>query len=305
MVAVADKRGGLALYAVASGTHAAVLVRRLAGPPHDVVSAVSLSTGPSPTVCAIWRPAAAGSKATSELRCYAPGATMGRVVRRDVNDGELGLRADGQALAWTEGGQYLVIADLADGVATVRSRMLYADQAPEYNYPESLDELDWIGPRTLVGTAGGDSDESIGLCVIDLDHPRSPEHTGFGRCLHPTGAEGDKGYAHFEQAALVSPGEVVVVERGPGCCVENPGVPAARAVRLRLSDGAVVAVIATPRAGRDVVDVSGGERGVLYITGVEGEELTDVAVSLRWAGEAHGAPLTGLPADLTLAAAQP
>jgi hypothetical protein len=304
MLAVADKRGGLALYSVAAGTHTAALARRLAGPSHHAVTAVSLAGGTSPTVCAIWRRAPGGAAGTP-LICYPGGASKGRVVRPEVNELQLGVRADGRALAWTEGGQYLVIADLAGAVATVRSRMLYADDAPEGAYPESLDAVDWIGPRTLVGTAGGDSDESVGLCVIDLDDPRPEQHVGFGRCVHPSGPEADHGYAHFEHAALVAPDDAVVIERPQWCCSDENPKPPARAVRLRLSDGVVLGVFATPRPGRDVLDVSGGARAVLYTTGVVGEETSDLTVSLRWAGEAHGAPVTGLPDDLLQATAQP
>jgi hypothetical protein len=71
---------------------------------------------------------------------------------------------------------------------------------------------------------------------------------------------------------------------------------------MRLSDGAVVGVLATPREGRAVVDVSGGSRAVLYTTFADGEPRV---VSLRWAHESHGAPVTGLPAGVRLAAAQP
>jgi hypothetical protein len=150
----------------------------------------------------------------------------------------------------------------------------------------------------------GDSGESAGLCVIDLDHPRAGREgrAGFGRCLRPRGREVDAGYAYFEDAALVAPGELVVVERAMDCCVEDPSAPAARAVRMRLSDGAVLGVFATPRPGRDVVDVSGGRRAVLYTTAAQGK---DRVVSVRWAGEAHGAPVTGLPADVQLGEGQP
>ena len=302
VVAAARAAGTLELFTLASGAQAAVPLRTLEGPAHHVVASVSLSAGISPTVCAVWRPAASDTQGSFELRCYPPGASAGRGIRSDVNV-EIGLRADGRAIAWTEGNQELVIADLAAGVATVRSRMRYNPAAPEGGYPESLDELDWIGPRTLVGTASGDSDESVGLCVIDLDHPRPrQDQVGFGHCLRPAGAEARAGYAHFEEAALVAPGEAVVVERAQGCCMENPGVPAGRAVRLRLSDGAVLGVFATARPGRDVVDVSGGSRAVLYTTAADGE---DRVVSLRWAGQPHGSPVTGLPRDTLLAVVQP
>ena len=306
MLAVADARGGLALYAVARGDHVATLLRRLDGRRGMTVDSVSLSGGPSPAACAVWRSRpSASTDTTSDLVCYASGATRGRVIQSGET-GTVGVRGDGRALAWTEyNSGDLVIADLAGDVVTVRRRMPYAESAPPGGYPEGLGEVDWIGPRTLVGTAVGDSDESVGLCVIDLDNPRPEQHVGFGRCVHPKGAEADRGYAHFEQAALVAPGEAVVVERAMGCCSDENPQPPARAVRLRLSDGAVLAVVATPRPGRGVIDVSGGARAVVYTTAVLDNGAKDLSVSLRWAWDAHGAPVTGLPADLTLAVAQP
>lgn len=302
VLAAATASGALRLFTLAPGSSAAVPLRTLVGPAHGTVEGVSLSGESGPTVCAVWRPAAGDPEASFELRCYPPGATAGRVVRSDVGL-DIGLRADGRAIAWTEGNQELVVADLARGVATVRTRMRYAPDAPEGGYPEALGDLDWIGPRTLVGTSVGDSDESAGLCVIDLDHPRQGHRgAGFGRCLHPLGPEAHAGYAHFEQAALVAPGEAVVVERAMGCCFDDEPRPAGRAVRLRLSDGAVLSVFATARPGRDVVDISGGARAVLYTTSAEGK---DPIVSVRWAGQAHGSPVTGLPADTVIAVAQP
>jgi hypothetical protein len=247
---------------VAPHAHVAVLVRRLAGPTKNVVEQVSLAAGPTPSVCAVW---------TRELRCYRSGAVKGRVVSRNPGYG-VGIRSDGGAVAWTESeaNQLLVIADLNGDVTTVRMRERFAKGAPaDAGIPESLDDLHWLAPRTLVATSNGDSDEGRGLCVIDLDHPREQEGdgAGLGRCLQPRGAQASLGYAHFEEAALVEPGVVVAVERAPGCCVENPNQPAGRAVRLRLSDGAVLGVFATARAGRDVTDVSGGPRAVLYRPG--------------------------------------
>jgi hypothetical protein len=306
MLAAADKRGGLALYAVQPRTHLAVAAGRLDGPAGMDVVSVSLSSGTSPTVCAVWGPVPVDSGVPRELWCYAPGAKKGRRISRAASFG-VGVRADGRALAYAEVDEQhresLVIADLAGGVATIRSRMPYAKDLPPGGIPEGLGDVDWIGPRTLGITGWADSDEGEGLCITDLGHPRQPDGAGFGRCLKPGRAEQRLGYAHFEQAAQAAPGVVVAVERARWCCDdEGPDAPGGRAVQLRLADGAVLGVVATPRADRDVVDISGGSRAILYTTAVVNK---DRIVSLRWEGEAHGAPLTGLPADLTLATAQP
>jgi hypothetical protein len=303
-VAVADKKGGLALYAVPPGEHVATLLRRLEAPPKKVVVAVSLSRNAAPTVCAIWRDEPRAGTA-NELRCYPPSWDVGKVVSTKANLG-VGVRADGLAVAWTENenNQDLVVADLdpESAIAKERSRARYAPDAPAGGIPAGLADVDWVGPRQLAVTDVGDSDEGKGLCLVDLDTPRPKTQTGFAPCLTPGPAEQRAGYARFEQAAPVSNTELIAVERAQECCDDNASAPGARAVRIRIADGAVLEVLATPRAGRDVIDISGSARAVLYTTA---KQRSDLAVSLRWAGETRGAPLTGLAADLLLATAQP
>jgi hypothetical protein len=302
VLAVADSGPGLALYSLAPAAHSAVLLRRLAIPPDTTPAAISLSGGTRPTVCVVFE---AIMDHPNELWCYPAGASQGRLVTRNVSYA-VAVRDDGRALAWTDRAQNqgLVLADLAGAVATVRSRQSYDRDAPaDRGVPESLDALSWLGPATLAGTSGGDSDEGRGLCVIDVNHPRGHEGQGFGRCLHPTGKESDLGYAHFELAALVRPGVVATKERIMDCCTDAPTVPAARAVEVRIVDGTVIGVVATPRAGRDVIDISGGPRALVYTTGVNGR--SEISVSVRWAGEAHGVPITGLPRFVHRVVAQP
>ena len=304
---MADKKGGLFLYAVPPGEHQAGLLRTFQSPDSRVASQVSLSSNAAPTVCAVWRDADAEAQQSSpQLWCYAAGVSDGRLISRKASFG-VGVRADGRAVAWTENesNTELVVADLDGDVAKERSRQRYAPAQPaDAGLPASIDRLDWLAPRTLAGTDVGDSDEGKGLCVIDLDKPRPHDAFGFGSCVHPNRAESEKGYARFEGAVPVATGEVVTVERAMGCCFEDTATsPGARAVRIRVSDGQVLSVMATPRAGRDVTDVSGSGRALLYTTAADGGR--DLVVSLRWAGELRGSPLTGLPADLILATAQP
>jgi hypothetical protein len=301
-LAVSDSAPGLALYSLAPGGHAAVLLRRLVIPESTSPWAISLSAGTRPTVCAVFEPT---MDRPNELWCYPPGASRGRLVTKNVSYA-VAVRADGRALAWTDAApnQGLVVADLAGDVATVRSRQRYvADRPADEGVPESLDALSWLGPRTLAGTSGGDSDEGRGLCLIDLDHPRGHVGQGFGRCLHPTGKDADVGYAHFEQAALVRPGVVAVTERAMGCCSEENPAPDARAVEVRIEDGTVVGVVATPRPGRNVIQISGGPRALVYLTAAP--RTFGVTASVRWAGQAHGTPITGLSRFTDRVVAQP
>ena len=254
------------------------------------VQSVSLAAGPKPAVCALWRsPPSESSEATDALHCYAAETGRGRQVASEAL--HVAVRADGRAVAWTEyTPTALVVADLAGDTTTERRR----DEGEPLS---GLGQVAWLGPHTLVATDVADSDEGEGVCVIDTARPR-----GNRRCLQPGPEERRKGYERFEDAAPAENGYVITVERARWCCIQGAPKPPARAARVRLSDGKVVGVVATARTGRDVVDVSGGPRAVLYTTAAEGRDLV---VSLRWAGDARGAPVTGLPADLLLAAAQP
>jgi hypothetical protein len=310
VLAVTSPEDGLLLHRVAEGQRTATPYLTLQGPPDSVVKGVSLSGGTSPTVCAVWWPTSDPDDGVrqSELRCYPPGETDGAVVVATQPGHRVGVRPDGGAVAWTEPGnnQHLVIADLAGGVATERSREPYAPGLPEDfgGLPQGLDDLDWLDGRTLAVTDVGDSDEGKGLCVVDLDDPRAGERSGFGRCLTPGTEEQQAGFAHFAEAVSLSPGEVLTVMRPSTCCLEGAQTPGARAVRIDLTDGEVLEVVAFPREGRDVVDISGGPRAVAYATAESGSGQ-DRSYSLRWSGEQRGAPLTGLPSDATLVVAQP
>jgi hypothetical protein len=310
VLAVASPEKGLVLHRVAEGQRAATPYLTLQGPSGTVVAGVSLSGGTSPTVCAVWLQAGDPDEGALqlELRCYAPGDTVGTaVVTQELPGRRVGVRADGGAVAWTEssGNQALVVAGLQGDVATERSRELYVpQQPPEGGLPVGLDDLDWLGERTLAVTDVGDSDEGKGLCVVDLDDPRAGERSGFGRCLSPGAEEQQAGFAHFAEAAGVAAGEAVTVMRPRNCCGEDAQSPGARAVRIRLTDGAVLEVVAIPREGRDVVDISGGPRAVAYAT-AETESGQNRSFSLRWSDEQRGGPISGLPSDATLVVAQP
>jgi hypothetical protein len=62
-------------------------------------------------------------------------------------------------------------------------------------------------------------------------------------------------------------------------------------VRVDLATGNVLEVIATPDVGRELISVSGGRSGVIYVTARE----NDQRVYLRLPGEKRGTRITGLP----------
>lgn len=306
LLAVGRRPGELLLYAVAAGTHEARLARRLEGPAGMTVERVSLAAGPAPVLCAVWHTAPnPDAEPSAYLHCYRPGATRGRVVASEVK--AAAVRPDGRALSWVEYNSDgpLVVADLVGDTAKERSREPYVEGgSPEGGVPSGLTRVAWLGPRSLAVTDDADSDDGRGVCVVDLERPRgSSAGVGFGRCMQPRPEESLKGFDRFEGAVAVEDGVIVTVERAMWCCGERTKDPGARAVRLRVADRTVVDVVATPREGRDVVDVSGGRRAVLYVTGPRAGG--PVVVSLRWAGDAHGAPVTGLPPGVSVASAQP
>lgn len=308
VLAVASAGDGLVLHRLEAGSRAAAPFRTLDGPAGATVTAVALSAGPSPTVCVIWGEAVdpAAGELRSELHCYEPNATRGRRVSQDQPGPDVAVRANGEAVAWTEGSldQSLVVADLDGDRAQERLRERYAPNAPpDVGLPQGLQDLSWLDEDTLAVTDVADSDEGRGLCLVDLADPRSGEESGFGRCLAPGPGEQEGGFERFEQAAPVGPGEVVTVERPSLCCDDAPK-PGARAVRIRVTDGEVLEVVAFPREGRDVLDVSGGPRAVVYVTGGAFPDRR-LVFSVRWAGEQRGAPITDLPADATIVVTQP
>jgi hypothetical protein len=306
LLVAADPVGNAGLYSLAPRSRHAQLVRDVDSHGDSSITSVSLSAGPTPTICAVWNGQAEPPQG-SHLRCYAPGDSLGRIVRSE-NPLAVAVRGDGRAVAWLEAeansNTALVVADLAGDVARVRYRAGYAaDLPPDGGIPEGVNDVDWLGPRTLALTDVGDSDEGKGLCVLDLDRPRERTAIGFGRCLEPSAAEARRRYDRFEHATALPPGTVLTVERGHRCC-DDPLGPPGRAVVVRLSDGAVREVVATPASGRAVVDVTGGPRAVIYVTAGE-DEAKGRIVYVRWPGEAHGAAVSGLLELTRDVAAQP
>jgi hypothetical protein len=306
LLVAADPVGNAGLYSLAPRSQRAQLMRTLESRGDWSIGSVSLSAGPTPTICAVWVGQAEPSQGR-QLRCYAAGDSRGRIIRSE-NPVAVAVRADGRAVAWIEtepnANSVVVVAYLAGDAATVRSRFRHADVPPDGGIPEGVTDVSWLGPRTQALTDVGDSDEGKGLCVLDLDQPRERTAVGFGRCLTPGAADAKAGYDRFEDAALLANGTALTVERGHQCCDDALG-PSGRAVVVRLSDGAVLDVVATPAVRRAVVDVTGGARAVVYVTAGEEDEARASLVYVRWPGEAHGARVSGLPELTKYVAAQP
>ena len=323
VLATTSATGALELFSVRPGQRDVQRVRRLDAPsPAARVISASLSAGSNPTVCAVWRldpkPEPTTTDISSSLTCYAPGSPTG--VKVDVARAEpvnVAVRADGRAVAWStfadEANGRIDVASL-DGVRINEVRSFLADPTRPEGSGEasftgrSVGYLAWLGDDELGVSQGNQSDDDSGLTRFDVAPGSS---TGWARAPHIRVARSVDSI--FD--VVVSPpvdGAVLAVDR-PYWLLEEDELakrPAPRAVRVDLRTGQVRDVVAFPAAGREVTSVSGGARGVLYVTQERDSRRDDlrdrqVVVSVRYPDEARGQPLTGLPSDVLAAVLQP
>lgn len=306
-VVVAADRGkaGVTLYTIGADRHATEVVT--VPPPSGTSAAtdVSLSSGATPDVCVAW--SVRSEERTAQLWCYAYGSTTGHRIPTGVAaDGTVALRADGRALAWTEhpssGGrddQAFVVADYRDGtVSGERRRATYSEDGTASRFGCDgtwVVGAAWIDARRLLLECNGENDDPGGLAVQDATSPAAGRHVPDQDVQPP--------YNYLRQARSAD-GTTALALQGEWCEIECPGGKprvADRAVRVDLATGRVVEVVATPAPGRGVVSVSGGARGVVYVT--EGD--TGTRTYLRLPGEAHGTIVAGLADDVKDVVAQP
>jgi len=256
---------------------------------------------------------------STSLLCYAPRSSTG--VEVDVPRAEpvnVAVRADGRAVAWStaadEGNGRIDVAVL-DGARVSEVRSFLGDPGrPEGTEERSftgrnVGALAWLGSTELAVSQGNQSDDDSGLTRFDVS-PGAAQ--GWARAPHVR--SGRSVDSIFDQ--VVSPpvdGSVLAVDRpyallGDEQLAARPG---ARAVRVDLRTGQVRDVVAFPAAGREVTGVSGGARGVLYVTAKRDRASSDdvrgrqIVVSVRYPGEERGQPLSGLPADVVSTVLQP
>lgn len=159
-----------------------------------------------------------------------------------------------------------------------------------------IGDLAWVDRGTVAVSVAVESDDGPDVKVADLSTRR-----GWlaARSLSPSASDARAGYLTYDGILGAAGGAALAVERGNW--MDEQRVPS-RAVRVDLRDGSVEQVVAVPGEQRDVVAVSGGAHA-LYVT--QERDGSDRVVSLRWPGEAKGGPVTGLPADVVIAVAQP
>jgi hypothetical protein len=105
-------------------------------------------------------------------------------------------------------------------------------------------------------------------------------------------ADRRRGYYVYDGVRTATSTTAWAIER-PTWMDENAPV-AKRAVEIELPSGRVTQVVSEPAEGRDVVEVSGGPRAVVYVT--ESSTLPrDRRVYVRYPDQSRGTQVSGLP----------
>lgn len=302
VVVAVTRPGGAALYRIGRDRRAEPLVTLTPPEGRSVASSVTMTSAATPAACVAWS-APGEDFPPATVVCYEPGSATGTTLDgtgRSTYD--VALRPDGGALAWVE----------SYGLPALRTDVVWAAfdngrlgerhrAAPDEDghcdgqgcfYGRGPGDIAWSGDATLVLSVGAESDDGSNVKVLRLGDAASREGWDSGRAVEPH----DAGYDVFQSVVAADATSAYAVERA-GDFAEKP--PPQRAMRADLATGRVLEVVSTPSPGRDVLSVSGGPRGVVYVTG------PSLRAYLRLPGEAHGTAVTGLPADATAVVAQP
>lgn len=283
----------------------------------NAVQDLALSAGARPALCARWGVSSGdnddrGVSTDEQVRCHAFGDRVGTPVPELVGLWGYSLRPDGAALAWVHpvgpsDDQELVLADLNARTARVTRRLpTYRDDAPvpSTGCDSNLVGVTWMDEGHLLLDCGGSDDRPGIPAVLPLTAG------GRGVPVPVPQAEYDKGYSDLiaRTSATSTAALAVEVELCDFECEGGRRPRPSRAVRVGLPSGEIVEVIATAATGRYLNQVSGGARGVLYVTEVDpvlvGGGNVDVRLYLRLPGEKHGVAVTGLPSDVNEVVAQ-
>lgn len=280
--------------------HRVRLVRELAAP-HDDARPEHLATSSAGVgeVCVVW---ARGARVEREVVCYPSGAVQGRVLGTTKGPGRIALRADGDAVAWTEQISHqtyptdnLVVADLAeDRLEDLRRVTSDPERCPAECFQGcSPDALAWAGDEALLLTASCESDDGNPLRLLPL------EDLGQGWLGGSSGVEpphSERPYTKYDVGGTATAATGYAVARGHGYGFDGLDLPE-RAVRLDLRTGKVLELVATAQRDRYVASVTGSGALLVYATTASfGEEgLVDTRFYARFAGERRGTRLSGLP----------
>jgi hypothetical protein len=277
---------GLALYRVGRDRKATLLAP--VEPPRagERAASWSLSGGDRPDLCVAWRAGVQG-----ELWCY-PFGREGAQVDQQVAGapGNVALRPDGRALAWTVDGrgvQDVVTADYAKG-AVKHAKVLNKGKDEGLWPEEQVQGIAWASDHVLVLERPRLYGRPGGYQLLDL--LRVPPG-GWGEnalAVDPT----TRGFDYLTGVTSATIDWVLALEGGTS---------ATRAVRAAIGDGRVLEVVATAPRGQVVDSVSGAEDGVVWTA----RAGSVVHVHLRVAGDKAAPRVGGLPARVDRVVAAP
>jgi hypothetical protein len=303
-LAVIRESGVLELFTIDAGARVARRLRVLEPPaPKAKARSVTLSGGASPMACALWT---AGARDT--VACYEPAASTGVVVSGPAlqHPAQLALSFTGRSLAWVDldsgppehSSYHDVCGGRFDGRRVSQPVCIPAREPGEQledTYPAmGVSALAWASENTLLISNSVDDDvnASIAIARIDVGDPPPWDESTYVR------TDGDTWPLISGAVSSSATSDVLLVQGG----FASTGAQTGRAVRMNVTSGRIVDVVATALPGRQVRSVSGGERGVLYRTG---DYDRDVRTYWRMPGEKRGLPLLGLPSDARDVLAQP
>jgi hypothetical protein len=302
VIAISDwRRQNVTLYRVTQDRVAHKLQTISAEPGYGLVLSVTMTDAADPLTCVVHSTDTSdGSEDRLQTRCYPLGDTRGYEL--PLGQQNIAVSRDGKRLLSLTG---VTVGDPAPPRTLTLNELrghtsTQVSDASADNTPDpcaGVMDVAWAGePNVVVGCAAvGDDPENT--VVQSLDAVISGEPLGTGKPLHPTGLLA-KGYDWFSAVtpldATTGLGKMffnIPCHEGEPCPSHAPW-PKTRLVRLDLRSGRVLEVVAVAADDRQLGDVSGGPRGIVYET--EGSS-NDKRVYVRWPGEMHGSRVSGLP----------
>ena len=297
-------RKQVGLYRLGEG-HRATALRVIQTPAWvSRVDGVQLDAREDPEVCLLLLGFEPDNRARRETWCYPPGGPTGHLLPLDGMSDQA-LSSDGSELVSYKLDEFgeeepaaLVFSQRSGTTfSPTYTVVLDPDQRPKECH---VDGVVWAGGDNLVLGCLASGDDPSTYVVQSIAAIKSGATPGAGRTLRPTGPLA-KGYDWFSRMTVLDDRTALATMKITYHCGEmegtvcSPNLPPPKAVRLDLRTGEVLEVVAFAAKDRDLVDVSGGRHGLLYVT--EGGSPLSKKVYARWPGEPKSQLVTGLLAQ--------
>ena len=310
LVAVIRPSGPLELRRVDRATHRSTTVRVLEAPVDGAqVVDVAMADGPEPVICASWHltPGPVFDDLETALTCYPWGSSRGSGIANVERPIEIALTSAGTRIAWSlatagESNPIFSTARLSDGqVADIVRRRGQAAESDDAFTGRDIQDLAWTDNSHLAVSTSVQSDDGPELFHVDVD---GEPGRGWLEDAPVVPGPTDSGYTTYDGVRSAGATTALAHKRGYNLADEGERPPD-QAVRIEVASGRVLQVLATAAEGRTLIDVSGTEEAVLYVTGAfDDDGGTDTKAYLRLPGESRGTLITGLPAGFETVVAQ-